>query len=692
MGYAQENIRKDSIESERSIELNTVDVSAWRATGNNSNYLFNTESVKPLITIMGETDIMRYIGTLPGVSQGMEGGMAYFVRGSNSGNNMVELDGVPVYGNTHLFGLLSTFHPDIIQSASFKTGGIAASNGDFSASLLQLTSLTPDSAVYSGKFNISPFLLGVSATGFIPKTKISFVAAARISLLRYEYLLLKSFVDMDVDINPQVADVFVKANYKTDKNKFQAIAYYSNDYFGFNIDNSNYSSGDANFAMNWSNKLANFSWEHILSPNMRIQTLGYLNSFFSAQQHQMYSYSRSEELETELIMKTALNEQVVKSSLFYENGACVLNSGISIKYRQFSPASEKVLTSQTGSSNYSNPTNTHLYTMFADFKYKYGNLTGDLGARGNYYYVNQNGLWLGDLRAKLLYEFSNKTGLELSYDGMTQTHHILEGLPAGWSHDLMVASDQRFRPEVSNQIYFGGYWENNIIMASAGVYYKDMQNVISYINSTNIFGITNTTWEEEIAVGQGKSYGMEFRAEKKGVRWTGAVSYTLSKTSRQYDEINNGEWFAFKFDRRHILSVVSQLQTIKKKNKGQFLNLSLSYSSGHNTTIPTTMYKGVELPYWSIATLRNPSMNENSYYRQLMSDKNGYKMPDYFRIDIGYSFKKKTKRTTRELTIGVFNVLNRQNSYLVFYDNLDSKWKQLSIFPIIPSISWSIGF
>jgi hypothetical protein len=268
----------------------------------------------------------------------------------------------------------------------------------------------------------------------------------------------------------------------------------------------------------------------------------------------------------------------------------------------------------------------------------------------------------------------------------------VEGLPMGWALDLLVPADSIFLPEIAHQFYAGGYWTNKTYTLSAGAYYKLMNNLISYKNSSNLFGYQSENWHQEIAVGQGKSYGVEFRAERKSTTWNASLSYTLSKTTRKYLDMNDGKEFPFKFDRRHILNLNAQFITKKKKNKEQNLNLALSYSSGHKATIPIGMYKGELPPFWDIMGdgAINGLMDENAYSRQLMSGVNNYNLPDYYRIDIGYVFIKKRKKSTSELTIGVYNVLNRKNPYLIFYQ--DDRWKQLSILPIIPNIQWSVSF
>lgn len=667
------------------VELKDLTVTARYFINRNNSYQYLSQNAKPLITVLGGTDVLRYIGTLPGVSQGMEGGMGFFVRGGNNANNRIELDGVPVYGSTHLFGLFSTFHSDIVQSANFRTGGIPASTGDFLASITQIKSINPDTSGLHGSFNISPFLVGMAANGYINK-KIGFVAAGRLSLLKPEYMLIKSIAKAETDVNPQVSDLFLKLNYTINQNHLlSASGYFSNDYFSFK-------NPTALIGMNWGNQFARLGWDWSLSDKTKLQTLAYYNRFYSGQLQKQFKDNTTNDLLSEMRVRSTLSEKVLQSTLVYEQKNWSLHAGMLYKERHFQPASQKMLIGKDTVANVSNPLYSNSFVLFSEEKFKYNQLLTTLGVRANLYNSNKLTTLLTDIRLNTIYEISAKSGLEFSYDMLSQTHHAVEGLPMGWSLDLLVPADSIFLPEISHQFYAGGYWTNKTYTLSAGAYYKLMNKLISYKNSTNLFGYQSENWHQEISAGVGLSYGLEFRAERKSSKCNAALSYTLSKTTRKYVDLNDGIEFPFKFDRRHILNINAQFITKKQKNREQNLNMALSYSSGHKATIPIGMYKGELPPFWNIMgdDTTNGLMDENAYSRQLMSGVNDFNLPSYCRIDIGYTFIKNRKKSTSEFTIGVYNVLNRKNSYLVFYQ--DDSWKQLSILPVIPSIQWSVSF
>lgn len=685
----QDNIRmaKNAADTTSSlrVQLKDVIVTARQLINRNNTYQYQPQNAKSLVTVLGGTDVIRYICTLPGVSQGMEGGMGFFVRGGNNANNRIELDGVAVYGSTHLFGLFSTFHSDIVQSTSFRTGGISASTGDFLASITQIKSINPDTAGFHGSFNISPFIVGASVNRQINK-KVSFVAAGRLSLLRPEYMIIKSIAKAETDVNPEISDLFLKINYTINpRHLLNASGYFSNDYFSFK-------NPTARIVMNWGNQFARLAWDWSISEKTKLQTMGYYNRFYSGQLQSQYKENKTNDLMSELRVRSTLSEKVLQTTLIHEEKLWSLHAGLLYKERQFQPVSQKMLIGKDTVASLNNPLYSNSLVLFSEAKYKFKQLLATIGVRANLYNSTKLTTLLTDVRFNTIYEISTNSGIEFSYDLLSQTHHSVEGLPMGWSLDLLVPADSVFLPEIAHQFYTGGYWANKTYTLSAGVYYKLMNNLISYKNSTNLFGYQSENWHQEISVGVGRSYGLEFRAERKSSKWNAALSYTLSKTTRKYVDLNDGKEFPFKFDRRHILNLNTQLITKKKKNREQNLNLALSYSSGHKATIPVGMYKGELPPFWDIMSdgTTNALMDENAYSRQLMSGINNFDLPYYFRIDLGYTFIKKRKKSISELTIGVYNVLNRKNAYLIFYQN--DRWKQLSILPVIPSIQWNVTF
>ena len=691
-GHAQSNetglIVQDSA---KHYSLDTVRVFGTANVRRNNTYSFSLKEVKPLVSIIGETDVLRYIGTLPGVSQGMEGGLGFFVRGSNSGNNRIELDNVPVYGSAHLFGLFSVVPAEIVENVNFRSGKLPVSSGDFLSSLTTISTIQPNAVKYGGNLSISPFMAGVNLNGPLIKNQLSFQVAGRMSLLRPEIQLVKKITQMDGDIFPEVADLYIKLHYQlNNRHTINTSYYYSNDYFKYQSEGDNYSNN--RIEENWGNKILRMSWNWKISETVQLNTMAYYNRFASGQRQREFFKKQGS---SDLRLQTSLQELAAQSALRYQINNMIVTAGLQAKSQQIQPAAEKIYVGQNSAADHYtfNPDYfSKMLTGYVDFDYKYKQFTSSIGYQSNYYFVENQKLFDNNLRLALAIELSKETGLEFSYDQLSQFHHIIEGLPVGWSLDLIIPANNMYKPEKAHQYYAGGFWSSKQNLLSAGIYYKNMDNLTSYKNASNIFGVQNTNWMDEVVCGSGDSYGLELRAEKKEERWDAAVSYTLSKTDRLFADINDGKKFPFKFDRRHILNLTGQILTHKRENSDQHLNIMLAFSSGHHITLPVGVYDGIEPPFWAQQSgiYIPPKEQENALYRQLMSETNGYSLPYYLRADIGYNFRKLGRRFISEFTIGIFNLLNRRNSYLIFYD--ENRWKQLSIFPIIPSIKWTLSF
>lgn len=292
-------------------------------------------------------------------------------------------------------------------------------------------------------------------------------------------------------------------------------------------------------------------------------------------------------------------------------------------------------------------------------------------------------------------------GIEVAADRMSQYMHVLEGLPTGWAMNIMSPAGKDFKPEISGQIYAGLFWHKDARLKllgetafhlNAGGYAREMNGMISYKSSINMFRITEDTWEDEIESGSGRSIGLEVSGSMSSERLSMNIAYTLSRTDREYPSINEGERFPFKFDRPHILNLQSDLTTRKRARGEQHLGIVLSCYSGNLMTVQKSQYLGVKPPYWDtgLSGMYTDKFQDNIYYRMEMSAVNGHRMKAYFRLDVAYTFKFLLERSTHDLTVSVFNVTNRHNPYLIYNDY--GTWKQVSIMPVMPSVRWSVRF
>ncbi len=669
----------------KKVRIGDVDVYSKRIRRDGMNiHYFSPKEAALDVSLIGEKDVLRHIQNLPGIAQGMEGSLGMFVRGGNTSNNRVEIDGVPVYANTHLFGLFSIFQAEVIQNVAFKMGGISSEDGNFLSSITYVESKNSFVNKPQKSISISPYLLGGSLSTPLKKEKLSLLIGARYSLLKAEYEALKSIGNSDGDINPQVMDGFAKVSWKIDSlNTIHFELLGTNDYLKY--------TNESEITQNWYNTIALVNWNKRNRNNSRWHTTLYYNHSYNIQKQKTYE---EEELTNGLMLQSGINESALKTVYYSNPNRFEYYAGASLQYSQFSPGSEKLIVAQNKEESSNENLSSVLFSSFLGATYQFSDdFSINAGMKVYLYSSDHYSKIRLDPRILANYHFNEYCGLEFSYDHFSQLYHELEGLPTGWSLNMMVPADQNLPIEKCDQIYLGLFKILGKYHFNMGGYYKQMNHLASYISNENLFGVHDVTWQDDIDTGTGESYGLESYVRYRSQRYNWSLAYTLSKTNRQFPNINSGETYPFKFDRRHILNAQIDYLTVQKEEKSQKVFLSFVYSSGHRATIQTGNYAGITPPYWSQREggVYVPSeMNNQAYNRQLMSSKNGYHMPNYIRLDAGYTFHKQKEKYSREFTISVFNVLNRQNPYLYYYK--DDNWYQMSMFSIIPSLRWSILF
>ncbi|MDD3688269.1 MAG: TonB-dependent receptor, partial [Bacteroidales bacterium] len=283
-------------------------------------------------------------------------------------------------------------------------------------------------------------------------------------------------------------------------------------------------------------------------------------------------------------------------------------------------------------------------------------------------------------RIRLLWNLDERFSIHGSYTEMTQNIHMLTRNAMDLSTDLWLPSTSRIKPMYAKQAVFGcEYHFAKRITASFEAYYKTMENLIEYKEGANYIE-NQSDWESLITSGSGVAYGAEFLLEKKSGQFTGWVSYTLSWATRQFEELNNGSEFPFKYDRRNNFSIVGIWNFNEKVN----LSATWVYYTGTAYTLTEGLYPTFY-----------PDGSSYGYWAQAFSDRNAYRMPDYHRLDINANFTKQKKRGTRVWSVGIYNLYNRQNPYFMyldFNDNGTAILKQVCFFPIMPSFSYSFSF
>lgn len=627
------------------------------------------EGIRSVISPMGEGDPIRWAQSMPGVTTGADGTTTMYVRGGNAGNNMFTLDGVPVYGYSHILGLTTIIPNDIMESVSLCKGGFDGSENNFTAGHMRIETVSSVEK-YRTSIAVNNFLISAGTEGPIGG-KFSYIVSARVSPLTYEYRAIrKSLPDMlgGMDnFTAKVGDLYGKICFQADeRNVLNASFLGSMDRYGFDTSDGSHE------VMDWDNLVGILKYRYTGDLTSSDITAS-INRYGTSQlQDKIY---RGEE--THFSLRSFLKEYGLKAGLQHRllNGRLLLGEGLNIRYAGFAPGqvNEKTRVS-----------NTLLGTAWLQAEYIIPEHLFVKGVvRGNCFYnydLNSNSNVHVPYKKKKTYKdpefsFSAKWNImrnlafEATFDKMMQYYHTLEGLPVGWSLDMVVPTGENVLPESSIQGSAGFSGHFGAHEFSLGGFYKKMENLIYYKYSQALFNGALAYWEEHVELGNGRSYGMETMYEFQKKDWYTRVSYTLSKTTREdFPSFYEGRPFHARFDRRHVLNATAQWKGI---------NASFIYQSGHWENGAAETY---DMPvFWG-----------DGWTADYYSGVNNYQMPAVIRLDLGYQFKFTTGIVRHSVNIGICNVTNRFNPFMLYFDTTTESWKEIALLPIMPNFSWRI--
>ncbi|MBO4624656.1 MAG: TonB-dependent receptor [Bacteroidales bacterium] len=628
---------------------------------------------------MGEADPVKYIQTLPGVSTGMEGSSAYYVRGGNGGNNLTTLDGIPIYGAGHLLGLTTAYPSDIVSRNDFYAGGFPSDAGGFTSSLLQLTTADGDYQKAHGSFFINNFLLGARADGPLKKDKVSVLTSVRISPIGLEYNLLRPHLDKSLSlpdrINALVGDAFVKISWKTgSRGRMFFSTFGSYDRYAF--DPTELSSQ----ALGWSNLIANLSWQQETLSGWKWEARLSHNGFRAFQDQSQSKSVSGKVITTRMSVESALMEEGLETKVSKRFGyGLEFQTGLDAFVSFFQPGVSKVYLDDENEATAGHPLTTVRSSLHGQVRYGNGPFHASAGARLTAFF--SDGYKTVRPIASLLvsYQFLPSFLLKATYDHSVQFFHSLEGIPTGWSMEMLIPSTGQNQPETADQAWAGMEFSKGSFFLSAGGFYKDMKGLVFFADASSFFNSAWSAWQYNLESGTGHSYGLELMSRWESPRVAGQLSYTLSKTDRVFSSLNFGHPIPFKFDRRHMLNLTGEFKLAQGKKATHSLTGGLSFMSGHWETVKSGTY-----PIYSLGSDEKRESREADY----TSHPNNLQLPAYFRMDAGYHLTIQGQKTRHELSVGVYNLTNRHNAYSLTWDSEDARWKKLSIFPILPNFTY----
>ena len=663
------------------------------ASSNMSQVKLKVESVKELPVILGEVDVLKSAQLLPGIQSGGEGNSGLYVRGGGPDQNLILLDEAVVYNAAHLFGFFSVFNADAIKDMNIIKGGMPAEYGGRLSSVIDITMKDGNNKRFQADGGIGLLSSRLTLQGPIQKEKSSFIVSGRRT---YIDVLAQPFMNEENAFSGSgyyFYDLTTKVNYKlSDKNRLYLSGYFGRDVFDFiNSDNG------IGISIPWGNATTSLRWNHLFNDKLFVNT----SVIFTDYRFQ-FNIAQSD---FEFKIYTGINDWNTKVDFLYQpNQRNTIRFGTNYTYHKFIPgnatgrsgevefAPDEVYTqySNEGALYFSNDVElndeikAHLGLRYSSFQYK-GNITfreyikSDLaGENDNYRNIEP--------RVSLRYRINTNNSIKMAFTQNYQYIHLASLSSLSLPADLWVPSSKDIKPKFSTQ-YALGYFKNfneNMYETSVEAYYKEITNLIEYKEGVLPEDNTNTNSDDAFVFGDGDSYGVELLIKKNKGKTTGWIGYTLSKTTKYFDDVNNGNPFPAKYDRRHDLSITAS----HKINDKWTLSTVFVYATGNSITLPTERY-----------------VVGGDVYTEYTS-RNGYKMPPYHRLDIGATFKPKPKRKYESSwNFSIYNVYSRKNPYFIYFalesddnngsiqnGNITPKAYQVSIFPILPSVTWNFSF
>jgi hypothetical protein len=699
IGYAQmektivldKNQQLDVPIGEAAKQLETVVISSKKQDENIKTAQMGVEKIdvkeiSKVPVLFGEKDILKTIQLLPGVKSAGEGQSGFFVRGGAVDQNLILLDEAPVYNANHLLGFFSTFNSDAIKDATLVKGNAPPQYGGRLSSVLDIKMNEGNNQNLGVSGGIGLISSKLNIEGPIEKDKSSFLLTGRRT---YADMFLKLSSDTTISGNKlYFYDLNAKVNYKiSNKDRLFLSGYFGQDKLGF---------GDA-FGINWGNKTGTARWNHVWND----KTFSNTSLIYSNYDYQIKITQGG----TDFKINSEIEDWNLKQEFqFFPNPQNSWRFGANVIHHSIVPGNiTNASTDGTGpnindlSKRYSLESaiyagNTQKIGDRLELNYGLrGSMFNVLGG-GNYYDIDANGKIVdtlkyakGDIvktyfniepRFSAAYTLTPSVSLKAGYARNTQNLHLLTNSTTSSPTDRWISNSNVVKPELADQISLG-YFQNfneNKYEFSVETYYKTMQNQVDYRDGANLRA--NDAVETELLFGKGRAYGVEFLLKKKTGKLTGWLAYTLAKTERKIDGINNGDWYNARQDRTHDVALVA----IYQPNQKWTLSGTWIYQTGNAATFPSGKY----------------TVNDQIYYSY--TERNGYRVPATHRLDVSATLQlKKRKRWESELAFSIYNVYGRENPYSIDFrtsetDPTKTEAVQTSLFKQVPSVSYNFKF
>ena len=676
--------------------------------------------LKKVPALFGESDVIKALQLLPGVQSGTEGSAGMYVRGGGPDENLILLDGVPLYNVNHAAGFFSAFNADAIKNVTLYKGSFPARFGGRLSSVVDVRMKDGDMYEYHGNVSLGLIASKVNVEGPIIKGKTSFNLSFRRTYYDFITAPLANYMikhESEVANRKNSAwagyyfyDLNLKVNHKfSDKDRLFLSIYsgddkvYANMKYKEDLDDHVYGIGTEveklNIDWKWGNRIAALRWNHVIQPNLFMNVTGsytqyrhYMGAGFSSETtYPAQNYNES----MDLGIHSGIYDYSAKADFDYKPfDNHDVKFGAALTHHTYKPSTtaihmKEAENNQAGFVFDSVSDNKRIRALETDLYIEDNwDVNGFLKVNAGLHYSTfsvehktyQSLQPRLSARALLTENFSLKAG----YAYMSQYIHLLSSNAISLPTDLWVPVTGSVVPMNAHQVALGAFYDWNGFEFSVEGYYKKMQNVMEYKDGASFFSLDQSDWQGKVVMGDGWSYGIELFAQKQVGKFTGWIGYTWAHADRLFNregqELNFGEVFPAKYDRRHDLNIVAMYEFNDRIDVGA----TWIYSSGNCATLPLQGYHGLGVYHDVVNHIES---------------RNNYRFNSYQRLDLVANFHKQKKHGERIFSINVYNTLCHNNPFIVFPRDYDvyngdgtttkiKTLRQICIFPIIPTVSW----
>lgn len=679
-------------------------------------------TIRSTPTLLGESDIIRTLQLTPGVSMGTEGVSGLYVRGGNIDENLFLIDGNPVYQLNHLGGFFSAFNGEAIKDMTFYKAGFPARYGGRLSSVVDVRTKEGNMKEYHGSASVGLLSGNLSLEGPIIKDRTSFSIALRRTWLdvltapgfaiynavkedkSYEIGLRYAFHDLNARVDHRLNDrsrLFVSLYNEND-----VLKAYSEEKSSEGDEAVSYL-GSTKIPMRWGNLIASAGWTYAFNNRLFGKIAGFYTRYNAKITYRVEDKSWEPDIQdyssrlTETMSSTGIRDWGVRTSFDYQpvSGHYIRFGGDYVRH-DFRPEYSHYRSGSGGMSD-----SMQVGKVFSNDKLLANELSAfaeddwtplpalrlNGGIRLSLFNIDRKTYVGFEPRFSLRWLMGEDFSLKLSYSRMNQYVHLINNSYLNLPTDSWLPVTRRLRPLVSDQYSIGGYWAWKGLDFSMEGYYKSSRNLLEYKDSHSLIP-SSVGWEQKLAAGKGRSYGMEWMVRKTAGRTYGWIGYALSRSDRRFDELNGGKWFPARYDNRHKLNIV----IMHKLSKRVELSAAWTYTTGNYMTLSLENYDGLEQP---------PSGDYSSAVHEgldLYEGRNNYRLPAYHRLDLGVNiYRPKRNGRMGIWSIGLYNAYCRMNPFTIKkttihdpddYPKEKTIFRQYSFLPIIPSISYTYKF